>query len=323
MMQCPPPPPPPPSALRYIHGPSPYTLHCKLRLLAIWYVLLTGCSGHEIEFASVASPTPVAPLSVNGKCHLSERNKCQVGIFKNAPNTDTHYRWVCNGLRGGIREFCQKNMPVSGTCNEALPFHCSTGAFQQQKNTNTDYKWQCRDLHRGDTAYCSAPLPSQKKSGGTSSPTPIPTPVVNGACNNIAPNTCLAGTFTDVTNSNTHYRWTCTGLNGGTNANCQAAKPVNGTCGATKNTCTKGTLEDTIDSNRYYFWLCHGENGGRTHSCHQNIPLNGACGTLKDTCHAGIWKDGTSSNNLTDTTTHFKWKVQRPIWWHKHQLSNQ
>ena len=260
-------------------------------------LLLVGCRGHEIEFKSTASPTPTAPHIIHGTCNLAIRNKCLTGFFKSAPSTSTHYQWICNGNQNGMREFCQKNKPVAGVCNKAIAFHCSTGAFKQQKNTKgTNYTWQCLGLYGGSSANCSL----EANSGGAT----------NGACNSLVPNTCQAGTFTNTPDTNTHYKWTCAGINGGTTASCQANKPVNGACSTTENTCTSGTLEDIVDNSSHKIWLCRGSNGGITKFCYKGIAVNGTCGTKKDICSKGVWEDGTSSNSLADTTTHFKWKCK-------------
>src|SRR3989344_1292226 len=53
---------------------------------------------------------------------------------------------------------------------------------------------------------------------------PATTPV-NGVCGATL-NSCTAGTFQDVTDSDTQYLWNCLGINGGTTASCSLIKPT-------------------------------------------------------------------------------------------------
>jgi hypothetical protein len=89
----------------------------------------------------------------------------------------------------------------------------------------------------------------------------------------------VSGTLNDIADSGTNYLWNCKGLNGGTDASCSLAKPVNGVCGATNNACTSGTLNDIADSGTNYLWNCTGLNGGTDASCSLAKPVNGVCGS--------------------------------------------
>lgn len=54
-----------------------------------------------------------------------------------------------------------------------------------------------------------------------SSTVPVP---VNGVCGLVL-NSCTTGTFSDVSDSSTHYLWSCVGSNGGTTASCSLPIP--------------------------------------------------------------------------------------------------
>ena len=261
-------------------------------------VFLSGCTGHDVEFASVATPTPALFRVVNGSCDVTFRNKCMKGSFKNVPDNSTHYQWVCQGNSNGMNDFCQLNKPVDGSCNPSTSHFCSQGSFQDTEDTSTHFKWTCLGLYGGDDTNCSMPKPSQTSSEGQ-----VLSPV-NGTCNSLVPNVCTAGTFSDTTDTSTHYKWSCVGVHGGNTANCQHPKPVDGTCSTTLNSCTTGTMEDTTDNSTHYIWLCRGTSGGTTRFCYKNIAVNGICGKAEDECTGGKFED------VTDDSTYYKWKCK-------------
>ena len=151
----------------------------------------------------MATPTPTPSRVVNGVCDLSKRNKCLSGLYKGVSDNSTYYQWACSGLRGGSGDFCQKHKPVEGICNTNIPNTCSSGAFQPQDDTEGAYKWSCQGFYGGKSDSCTFAKSNQNYLGGSNSPT------VNGVCNVVVPNTCSAGTFADVTDSSTHYKWQC------------------------------------------------------------------------------------------------------------------
>lgn len=58
--------------------------------------------------------------------------------------------------------------------------------------------------------------------------TTSPPSSIAGSCG-VTYNTCISGTFSDITDSTTHYLWSCNGSNGGSNASCSVAKPTTST----------------------------------------------------------------------------------------------
>ena len=203
-------------------------------------------------------------------------------------------KWSCEGRYEGATVFCQKGIAVNGACS-GYKDTCSKGTWADGTDTGTHYKWSCSGVHGGSTVQCQSAIVNN---GNT------PTPV-NGACNSLVANACSAGSFTDVSDTTSKYKWQCIGMDGGTDASCQLSKPVNGTCGTTKNTCTNNTtLEDVVDNDTYYLWYCHGKHGGRTSSCSKAMPVNGGCDNTKQNgCTAGTANDSAVAN----TTTYYKW----------------
>ena len=54
---------------------------------------------------------------------------------------------------------------------------------------------------------------------------PTTEPPVHGQCGS-SRNSCVAGPFSDISDTSSHYRWQCVGSQGGNTVSCQAAKPV-------------------------------------------------------------------------------------------------
>ena len=106
---------------------------------------------------------------------------------------------------------------------------------------------------------------------------------VNGSCDNSIQNGCISGVANDsaITDTDTHYRWHCEGLNGGnTQTNCQKQilqGIINGVCDNSKrNSCTYGTADDSAleDTETHYRWQCIGTGGGLTEDCQKEKSQN-------------------------------------------------
>ena len=250
---------------------------------------------------STASNCQIAK-PVNGACNNAQKNGCATGTANDnaVADTNTHYRWHCEGLHGGTTaQNCQKTKPINGACNNNQKNGCARGIANDNAvaDTNTHYRWHCEGLHGGTTAQnCQIAKP------------------VNGACNNAQKNGCTTGTANDsaVPDTSTHYKWSCTGSNGGTTANnCQKAKPVNGACNnSQRNGCSSGTANDNAvpDTDTHYKWSCVGSNGGTTATNCQTAkppdPVNGACNNAqRNGCTSGTANDSA----VPDTSTHYKW----------------
>ena len=237
---------------------------------------------------------------VNGACNNDQRNSCSSGTSNDAAiaDTDTHYRWHCEGSNGGSTATnCQKAKPINGICNNAERIGCRSGYADDAAivDTTTHFRWHCVGVHGGTTATnCQ-----------------MPKPVINGTCNNNRRNGCSAGSPNDnaIADTDTHYRWHCKGLYGGTTAtDCQKAKPVNGACNNDqRNSCSSGTSNDAAiaDTDTHYRWHCEGSNGGSTATnCQKAKPINGICNNAERIgCRSGYADDAA----IVDTTTHFRW----------------
>ena len=239
-------------------------------------------------------------IPVNGACDNTQRNKCSAGDPNDTAVDDdqTHYKWSCMGRYGGTdATTCNFEKPVNGVCNVSTQNGCVDGTANDTAvdDDQTHYKWICEGQHGGrDSRVCSLGIP------------------VNGACDNTQRNECSAGDPNDtaVDDDQTHYKWSCMGRYGGTDAaTCNFEKPVNGACDNTqRNECSAGDDNDTAvdDSNSHYKWICEGQHGGRdSRVCSLGIPVNGACdNTQRNKCSAGDPNDTAEPNNAS----HYRWR---------------
>lgn len=99
---------------------------------------------------------------------------------------------------------------------------------------------------------------------------------------------CSSGNYTEVTEDGTTWKWTCNGINGGTNVDCSATHITNGDCGSanggtyevepTSGLCGAGVASAVIANNNLWNWTCDGIAGGTTESCTANrIIVNNYC----------------------------------------------
>ena len=100
--------------------------------------------------------------AVNGSCDNSIRNGCTSGTNNDSiiSDTDTYYRWHCEGSNGGSTATgCQKEIVqgvVDGVCDNSTRNSCLYGTADDSalEDTDTHYRWQCIGSGGGLTAPC-------------------------------------------------------------------------------------------------------------------------------------------------------------------------
>ncbi|MAQ71371.1 MAG: hypothetical protein CL565_04170 [Alphaproteobacteria bacterium] len=154
------------------------------------------------------------------------------------------------------------------------------------------------------------------------SSTPPPATPVNGSCRSYnstyssqpATNTsngCNAGTYSELSDTSSNFRWKCDGLDGGNDVTCSASKATSptpppqpsttgraGQCGPangaefsaapTKKTdmCRYGSPTTATLSGSTYNWICRGSGTSGSANCSSvkcNPPENGQCGSANGT----------------------------------------
>ncbi len=213
-------------------------------------------------------------------------------------NTVRYHVWTCLADGYGTLKFCQKRIPfVNGQCGTSY-LQCVTG---NPMGIIQGKQWGCQGSGGGRTAICTMP---DSKCGSTH-------------------NTCAAGTFRDLPDTDSQCRWMCVGDTGRLCA--EPLTVVNGQCGAVKNECQAGQFRDVDDTDSHYKWQCQGgPHGGTTADCEEARPvrsrsvqgtitasqrpvprLDGVCDTSQQNgCTAGVAND----EIIPDTNTHYKWQ---------------
>ena len=148
---------------------------------------------------------------------------------------------------------------------------------------------------------------------------------------------CASGSFRDMPDTDTEYRWACLGWYGGQVETASMDKivdevaiatqasgtPVHGQAGTSRNTCASGSFRDMADTDRKYRWQCRGLNGGNDviaamfkpkpvdevggrpqKPLSDSAPVNAMAGSGVNSCRLGNLKD------LPDTLNEFIWKCE-------------
>ena len=219
--------------------------------------------------------------------------RVQVTDYYNATRTISRYCQVrprpCPTVQGVCS--CTTLDCVSGSVYDATPSepagYDDSPPPAGQGPWDPDKIWYCDGSCGGGSDYCTE---------GNSCPGPEP-----GRCSGTI-NRCADGNATNYSASRTLdetiHRWTCRGINGGSNASCEVrhdhTRPcdpntdrVHGQCGSNFGACTAGDYEPASDQS----WVCRGICGGTDDDCGVTTPpvVDGACGdtTILDDCADG------------------------------------
>lgn len=240
-----------------------------------------GINGSSInEFCSV--PIPRCGSSNGGDyASVPTSNLCVnlPGITASAVSGSGPWTWSCSGNSG------------------STPASCSAGAL-------TSYTWvrQGDECRPDDTALDAWPPDASDPQGeicfapgalviwengagsgcwyhyicGGSS-------IITGSCG-VTNNDCIAGNYSDLPDTMTHYEWRCTGTTSASSVTCSIPKPAAaGVCGSTNNTCDLGQVDDIPDDTENYLWNCQGLNGGNVTACSLSMGnIHVACGSAHE-----------------------------------------
>ena len=262
------------------------------------------------SFTLTVAPANTTPDPVIGQCNNTVQNACVTGTPNDnaVADTNTYYRWRCDGLNGGANSgTCQKQKGCPNTCTygtwtPAATSKCSGTVAQSRTNTtaNACTGLTCTDTTRVVTATGTCGTGEQCNANGVCEAAPTP---INGVCGS-ARDTCTAGRYRNLRDSNSYYRWRCDGTNGGTNSRaCLFEK-----CGSWSDTyCANDGRRlrqvRTCGSRTEYQTIQTCSNGCSGSACNPD-PTNGVCGSARNTCTAGTPND----NAVTDTNTYYRWR---------------
>ncbi len=105
---------------------------------------------------------------INGSCDNSVQNGCASGVANDniIADTNTHYRWHCEGSSGGSTAIdCQIEISAAGArngiCDNSIRNSCVYGTADDSalEDTDTHYRWQCIGTADGVTVDCQKEIP--------------------------------------------------------------------------------------------------------------------------------------------------------------------
>ena len=255
---------------------------------------------------------------------------CDVGTYADATDEYSNFNWTCT--EGTSTVDCSANVDYRFECQDYPGTYASSpatdaatgcvyGIYLDKDDSGTEFKWQCESQVSGSITSCSADREvgvCQDYSGAH-----MTQPATNTSTG------CTSGTYYDRTDSDTVFRWGCTGVNGADDDLC-AATVVQGECNSDlflnrptsqptgTAACSKGTFVDTPDTKTWgYDYECHG-GGGQVTSC-TAIAETGDCSDLSDLSYIYQSQQGTNTANACDVGTYvdlpdndywFEWKCQ-------------
>ncbi len=245
---------------------------------------------------------------VNGTCGAST-DTCSTGSFVDVTDDAMNYKWTCVGANGGTDASCS---------NPKIPMPPSSCGYQIDCGASGYAHTSC--------GSCSAACPKSPVTTIESCTS------VNGTCGSTV-DTCTDGSFVDVADDASNYKWTCQGSGGGSDASCTSPKVVTPDCAATTVSKSRTTTDgkqfcnfslpagnngDTINSSNPA-GLCDWTNAGDancsgTFTCNGSSwttntwsascvigPVSGVCGSSKDSCTKGTFSD------TADDASNYKW----------------
>ncbi len=262
-------------------------------------------NGNRVTQAVIAPSGSGACGSANGRSFLDAPESGLCGAGKASEVTENtgseSWNWTCAAvLSGGITVSCSANVKVEGVCGTsngqsflAAPMAnlCKSGTVSSFTGMGP-WDWICDGENGGRSAKCSAKLEVDGACGPANGQS-FPSEPTSDLCN--------SGSASAVKGKGP-WKWTCTGLNGGTKAGCTANLEVNGACGSsnggtftsapTTNLCNAGTAtavtgggsavsSSALTTNATtaivitgggssWNWACMGLNGGANASCSAN-----------------------------------------------------
>ena len=289
------------------------------------------CGGSGGGAASpTCSATQTAPV-INGACGASNGGTfgfstppssgfCNTGSATAVTTNPTTYTWSCNGSGGGTNSSCtatRSAAPINGSCGTANGVSvysapssnlCGAGSATAVSGSGP-FTWSCNGSGGGTNASCNAPLRVDGVCGPTHSTNVASTP---------SSGLCSAGNATAVSGTGP-WTWSCTGINSGTTASCNAGAIINGSCGGANGVgvtaapssglCGTGSAT-AVSGSGPWSWACNGSGGGTNASCSAPLQVSGSCGTAN-----GVGAYSAPSSGLCGTGTATAVSGSGPFTW--------
>ena len=181
----------------------------------------------------------------NGQCSTI-RNTCTVGYPTGVYDSGSYSYWNCTGTNG-IAVSCNtyNNNNYYGTtaqCGSTVN-SCISGTFYDTTDSGSYAYWNCMGSN-GNTVSCNAY--NNNYYGYTTS----------GQCGTTR-NSCITGTFVEVTDSVGYYNWYCNGTNGGYDQFCSVSTTYNNNYNTTPCCDKPKPLYNSYYTNNNGCWACN------------------------------------------------------------------
>lgn len=203
------------------------------------------------------------------------------------------WRWTCFGERGGVNVSCISPSLASVTAAQAVDGQCGsaqgtgvtqapgmdlcTSGIASPISGDGPWSWACSGLNGGRVAACRALVREDGVCGSASGQNARRTP---------ANDLCSSGLASAVVGEGP-WSWTCSGLNGGEAANCEAGLSIDGVCGLATasgtrkepdaDLCQVGEPSEVAGTGPWN-WTCSGSKGGAAATCIAAVSIDGQCG---------------------------------------------
>ena len=255
-----------------------------------------------------------APLRIDGQCSsfggeytsqpANSGNGCAEGTYANLSDSPTEWIWRCNGENGGAHPTCtaNKDLPACGgnvggnftALGSGNSGNCSDGSVASftDNGVGSTFTWTCNKSGE-TTGLCTA------------------NHIENGSCRSFGgqytsqpgtntSNACTSGTYSNVGNTPSNWRWQCVGIGpGSTPANCSAAKDLpscGGNVGGNFTALGSGNSGNCADGSVVSF-TDNGVGSTFTWRCQQSGETTGLC-TANHTarnCSAATFGSGSTA----------------------------
>ena len=214
----------------------------------------TSANGDGDSPSAPPPPNDTRVNSTDGQCG-SFANSCYHGTLTGQKVTGTSYTWYCVGSNSGHRTntaecSISKFQAQLGQCDQAYENGCSKGVAVDIQDTHNHYRWQCVSLDGTHVAHCS--IEKEQISQG---------PPEDGECGS-SRGSCSSGEQSYASDTPTHWRWRCSGINGGRSAPDTCKIPREASCDETeKYGCSRGSSSTERGSTEdTYTWKCKSDS---------------------------------------------------------------
>lgn len=241
------------------------------------------------SYCSGTKPATSQNCPVNAQCKsytnnytsqpgTNTSNGCNLGTYSDLTDGGGYFKWQCNGLNGGGNVICYANWQRGGQCKTYSSNYtsqpgtnddngCLVGGYSNVSNTSTQFKWSCSGTNGGAAATCSAnwQRAGQCKTYSSNYSSQPASTTANG---------CNLGSYANVSETSTAWRWSCSGVNGGGTTTCSASPTYTWITGGW-GTCAGGTQTRSV--------ICRSSSNNATVS-------DSYCGSGKPTTSQACWE---------------------------------